>query len=194
MPAATFGGIDTALVTDDMLKRYWRLRFVNLVGITVCLLLVSALPIAIASSFAHAEVADFFGDEVYFALGSLALLSLFGAGVELLRMRRFRSLEAFHGALPTMRPELTPFHASLLNEIEIVLVRGALPAITAASLFVTVLRLASKDSAFEQQSLFSYYAFAYFALFGMLLLSLVARRAYLGVAIRRSVVSAPKSS
>ncbi|MCU1479042.1 MAG: hypothetical protein JWQ64_3735, partial [Subtercola sp.] len=82
----------------------------------------------------------------------------------------------------------------VLNEIEIVLVRGALPAITAASLFVTVLRLASGDSAFEQQSLFGYYAFAYFALFGMLLLSLAARRAYLGVAARRTVVSAVTSS
>ena len=167
---------------------------INLIGLTVAMLLIAALPIVIASAFAHREVADYFGNGVFFSLGGLIVLTLLLAAIELLRMRRYSSIEAFRRALPTMRAELSPFHASILSEIEIVLVRGALPAITAASLFVTVLRLVSKDDAFEQQSLFSYYAFAYFALFSMLLLSLVSRRAYLGFAARRTVVSALKSS
>ena len=153
------------------------------------MLFVATLPIIIASSFAHREVADFFGDGVFFALGGLVVLTAVLVVIELLRMRRYSSLDAFRRSLPAQRPELSGFHASVLNEIEIVLVRGALPAITAASLFVTVLRLVSGDSAFEQQSLFSYYSFAYFALFAMLLLSLLARRGYLGVAARRTIAA-----
>src|ERR1700712_1096770 len=94
-PAATFGGVDARLVTDDVLRRYWRLRLVNLIGIAVSMVLIATVPIVIATAFAHAEVTDYFGDGVFIALAAMVLLALALCGLELLRMRPYRSLEAF---------------------------------------------------------------------------------------------------
>jgi len=166
-----------------MLREYRARSLVGAVSATLCLLLIATMPIALAATFAHREVTEYFGDGVFVALWSLVALSLLLFARELLELRRYRSVASYRGP----RFEFSPVAVTVLKEIEILLLRGLLPALTAASLFVTVLRLASADQAFEQAGLFGYYVFAYFALFAMVFVALTVRHLYVDQEARNSL-------
>ncbi|MEF2977002.1 hypothetical protein [Subtercola sp. YIM 133946] len=186
----TFGGRAVADLTDADLRQYTRHRRVSAIVYSLCLIAIATGPVLIATAFARDEVAADYGSSVYVALGSLVLVAVVLLVVDLVVQRRYRSADAYRhhlGDAPTV--ELSGFGMFVLKEVETVLLRGILPSITAASLFVTVLRLSSKDAAFDQQQLFQYYVFAYFALFGIIAIALGVRRIYLDQETRNKVVA-----
>lgn len=178
------------LLTDSELRHYSRTRLVNALGYFFCLIFIAVGPVLVATAFARDEVVNDYGFGVYVALGSLVLVAVLLFVVELVVLRRYRSADAYrHHLGDATTVEISAFGIFVLKEVETVLLRGILPSITAASLFVTVLRLSSKDAAFDQQQLFQYYAFAYFALFGIIAIALGVRRIYLDQQRRNKVVA-----
>ncbi|MCU1481539.1 MAG: hypothetical protein JWQ19_2325 [Subtercola sp.] len=179
-----------AELTDAELLSYRRTRLTSAISYSVCLIVLATGPVLIATAFARDEIIADFGTAVFVALGSLVLFSLVLFAIELIVLRRYRSVEAYRNHLgDAATVEISSFGMFVLKEIEIVVLRGILPSVTAASLFVTVLRLTSKDAAFEQQQLFQYYVFAYFALFGMIAIALGVRRVYLDQESRNKIAA-----